>query len=269
MAQQNSNDSSVTTNAVDGQMTRSMALNLCNWMESSVRWFGVESYSTPALWWRRPGGSGIYLGAVIIDGERPDTELFSDLNAVKDAWQSNELHLYDCWGRYDLSQWGFVQQWKNPWYLRPAAPRPASLMPGGYSIERVTTAGGLAEFEWASWVGFEEPDATPEIAFHGREAFTWHPKETVADPGMHYLVARHEGKVVAGVIAHVTEDMVGIYGLSTLPEFRRRGYARALVHAAVALRPDLPASVYPDPPSVPIYTDIGFVRAGEIAVWQG
>ena len=78
---------------------------------------------------------------------------------------------------------------------------------------------------------------------------------------------RVAGKVVAGTIAYATEDMVGIYAISVLAPFRRRGYGTALVHAAVALRPDLPVSVYPDPPSVPMYTRWGFSRAEEIACW--
>jgi hypothetical protein len=41
-----------------------------------------------------------------------------------------------------------------------------------------------------------------------------------------------------------------------------------LVHAAVALRPDLPTSVHPDPPSVPMYTCWNFSRAKEIASWR-
>ncbi|MEM7127594.1 MAG: hypothetical protein AAF702_14775 [Chloroflexota bacterium] len=45
-------------------------------------------------------------------------------------------------------------------------------------------------------------------------------------------------------------------------------YAAAVVHAAVALRPDLPTSVFPDPPSVPIYRRIGFEPAGKIAIWS-
>ena len=57
---------------------------------------------------------------------------------------------------------------------------------------------------------------------------------------MYYLNARLEGEVVAGVIIHTTEDMLGVYGISTLMRYRRRGYASALMRAALALRPDLP-----------------------------
>jgi GNAT superfamily N-acetyltransferase len=251
----------------DRAATRSMALNLCDWMHSSIRWYGVESAYTETLWWRQPGGSGIYLGAVIVDGEKPDSEVLADLRRVQEAWGSQKISLWDCWGRRDLGEIGLVRHWKNPWYLRPAAPLAATAIPDGLSIEKVTTEEGLAGFERASWIGFEEPEEAPDIAFSGRDPFCWHPKETVGDPSMHYLVARYGGEVVAGIIAHVSAGMVGIYGLSTLPEFRRRGYARALVHAVVALRPDLPVCVQPDPPSVPLYTDIGFVQAGEIAGW--
>jgi predicted GNAT family acetyltransferase len=85
---------------------------------------------------------------------------------------------------------------------------------------------------------------------------------------MHYLIARADGRVVASAIAYATMNMLGIYGISTLPEFRRRGYATALVREATSLRPDLPVSVQPDPASVRIYTDMGFVPAGQIAAWQ-
>jgi GNAT superfamily N-acetyltransferase len=98
--------------------------------------------------------------------------------------------------------------------------------------------------------------------------FARHAESTLEDSEMSYLNARLPGKVVASTIAHATEDMLGIYGISTLPAFRRRGYGTALVHAAVALRSDLPASVHPDPPSVPRYTPFGFEPAGEIAVWR-
>ncbi|MFN8441799.1 MAG: GNAT family N-acetyltransferase [Caldilineaceae bacterium] len=128
----------------------------------------------------------------------------------------------------------------------------------------MTTAEGLDQFERASWVGFEEN----EEMLASRPSHSWHPVATLENPNMFYWVAWLEGKVVAGVIAHATDDMLGIYGLSTLLPYRRRGYATALIRAAVAARPDLSACVFPDPPSVPIYTQIGFAPAGEIAIWR-
>ncbi len=55
-----------------------------------------------------------------------------------------------------------------------------------------------------------------------------------------YLVIRQDEQVAAGVIAHVTADMVGI-SVSL----------RTLGFAAAARRPALPVTVFPDPPSVP------------------
>jgi GNAT superfamily N-acetyltransferase len=148
--------------------------------------------------------------------------------------------------------------------VRLPAPLAPPVLPDGLTIETATNAAQLADFEQATWQGFEES----ETGFPDREPFSQHPLATLDVPGMVYLNARLDGQVVASTIAHLTGDMLGIYGLSTLPQYRRRGYARALVHASVALRPDRAASVYPDPPTVPIYTDLGFVRGGIIAVWR-
>lgn len=249
-----------------GTMARAMALNLADWHRSSVQHFGVRNDYTPSLWWRQPGGSGIYLGALIHEGETPDAELFSELRDVQEAWGSQEFELYDCWGTRDLTPIGFRRVVQNPWYLRAPGAAPALNVPEGLTIEIARTAQQLADFERASWEGFEEP-ANAEEAFRGRTAFSQHPLATLTDTNMVYLNARLEGEVVAGVIIHATEDMMGVYGISTLPRFRRRGYASALMRAAVALRPDLPMSVFPDPDTLPIYSVLGFERAGEIGFW--
>ena len=81
------------------------------------------------------------------------------------------------------------------------------------------------------------------------------------------MAHRGEGQVVASTIAYVAENLLSIYAISVLAPFRRRGFGTALVRAAVALRPDLSVSVYPDPLSVPMYTRWGFSPGEEIACW--
>ena len=78
-------------------------------------------------------------------------------------------------------------------------------MPSGLSIEAVANAEQLAEFEQASWEGFE---ATDDVRKVGR--FGQHAASTLEDEGMRYLIARLNGRAVAGTIVHATQDMLGI-----------------------------------------------------------
>ena len=239
-----------------------MALNCSAWTESSVRSLGVAASRTESLWWRQPGASAIYLAALIFDPHAPDSQILEELSDVRRAWGTSPVSLYDCWATRDLRAVGYERRFQTPWYLRPASAIAPAVLPGGLSIEIVTKSDQLADFERASCLGFENSEADLPARF-GQ-----HAEATLEDPGMCYLNARLDGQVVASTIAYATADMLGIYGISTLPAFRRCGYGTALVHAAVALRPDLPASVHPDPPSVPMYSCWGFTPAGEIAVWR-
>jgi GNAT superfamily N-acetyltransferase len=265
---QHGTTSRYTTKAFrNDHMARAMALNLADWHRSSVQHFGIESAYTDSLWWREPGGSGVYLAALVHNARPPDADVFEELQDVAERWGAEGYSIYDCFATRDLTQVGLELVVKNPWYVRsPAAPPPLDL-PQGLTIEIVQTPQQLADFERATWEGFEEPD-NPEEAFRGREIYSQHPMGTLEDPGMVYLNARLEGEVVASVIIHITEDMQGVYGISTLMRHRRRGYASALMRAALALRPDLPMSVFPDPVSLPVYSVTGFERAGEISIWQ-
>jgi len=248
----------------ENSATKAMALNVAAWIDSSVVNLGVETFRTEGLWWRKPGGSPIYLSAIVTDAKVADDVLHAKLRLVEAAWGSEEISLWDCWAVHDFSGLGFKRQWMERWYLRHTSPLPPKFaLPVGLSIEVVSNAEQLAEFEEASWEGFEITGAPRTVGRFGQHALG-----TLNDPGMHYLIARFDGQVVASTIAYVTPDVIGIYGISTLPGFRRRGYAAALVRAVVSLRPDLPVSVQPDPSSLRIYTDIGFVPAGQVAAWH-
>jgi len=248
----------------ENSATKAMSLNVAAWIDSSVVNLGVETFQTEGLWWRKPGGSPIYLSAIVTDAEVADDVLHANLRLVEAAWGRAEISLWDCWAVYGLSGLGFKRQWMEPWYLRHPAPLPPKFgPPAGLSIEVVSKAEQLAEFEEASWEGFETIGAARAVGRFGQHALG-----TLNDPGMHYLIARFGGRVVASTIAYATKSVLGIYGISTLPEFRRRRYATALVREAISLRSDLPVSVQPDPDSVRIYTDTGFVPVGQVAAWH-
>jgi len=249
---------------VEKSSTKAMALNVAAWIDSSVVCLGVQTFRTASLWWRKPGGSPIYLSAIITDPQATDDVLHADLRSVQTEWGTKGISLWDCWAVRDLSGMGFKRQWMERWYLRNPSPLPRNFrLPPGLSIETVTNAKQLAEFEEASWEGFEMTEVARTVGRFGQ-----HAEGTLDDEGMHYLIARLDGRVVASTIAYATTDILGIYGISTVPEFRRRGYATALVRAAVSLRSDLLVSVQPDPESVRIYTDTGFVPAGRVAAWH-
>ncbi len=248
----------------ENSSTKAMALNVAAWIDSSVLCLGVQTSRTESLWWRKPGGSPIYLSAIVTDPAVADDVLHADLRLVETEWGTKQISLWDCWAVRDLSGMGFKRQWMEPWYLRPPSPLPRNFtLPPGLSIEAVTNAKQLAEFEEASWEGFETTEAARKVGRFGQ-----HAEGTLDDAGMRYLVARLGGRVVASTIAYATTDMLGLYGISTVPEFRRRGYATALVREVVSLRSDLPVSVQPDSESVRIYTDTGFVPAGQVAAWH-
>lgn len=248
----------------ENSSTKAMALNVAAWIDSSVLCLGVQTFRTASLWWRKPGGSPIYLSAIVTDPMAADDVLHADLRLVETKWGTEQVSLWDCWAVRDLSGMGFKRQWVEPWYLRHPSPLPSnSGLPSGLSIEAVINIRQLAEFEQASWEGFEMIEGARTVGRFGQ-----HAEGTLHDKGMHYLIARLDGRVVASTIAYATTDMLGIYGISTVPDFRRRGYATTLVRAAVSLRSDLPVSVQPDPESVRIYTDTGFVPAGQVAAWH-
>jgi ribosomal protein S18 acetylase RimI-like enzyme len=154
---------------------------------------------------------------------------------------------------------GFAATARDPWFLRePGAldvARPAEL-----EIVRVRTPADVEEFERTSMCGFaddEEADLEPGSI---------HPASILSDDRMHMLTGRVEGRPVAAAMSYRLDDVVGIYGVTTLPSARRRGYGSALTASLVD--PRLPASLSPSEMAVGIYSRLGFKGIGELTMWR-
>ncbi|MFN8441800.1 MAG: hypothetical protein U0175_13560 [Caldilineaceae bacterium] len=94
--------------------TKAMALNLADWMSASLQPLGVEAYVEGSLWWRRPGGSGIYLGATNVGKYTTSADFTNDLAKVVAAWGEETFSLYDCWGAYELPRRALSTRYRIP-----------------------------------------------------------------------------------------------------------------------------------------------------------
>jgi GNAT superfamily N-acetyltransferase len=105
------------------------------------------------------------------------------------------------------------------------APRPA-LDPAAFSVERVRTAGALAEFLAVSEAAFDLP-----VELYGR-VFT---PGLLADPALGVYLCRLEDAPVSGVCVMTDEGLAGISGMATLPELQGRGIGGFLLARVLEL----------------------------------
>ena len=90
---------------------------------------------------------------------------------------------------------------------------------------RVTSAAERSDFAHITSVNFDIPFATCQLVYGNEQAWS---------RDYQGYVAYAHGSAVATTAAVVAAGAIGIYSVSTLPQFRRRGYAEALMRAVLA-----------------------------------
>jgi GNAT superfamily N-acetyltransferase len=113
----------------------------------------------------------------------------------------------------------------EPALVMPTIP-PAPALPTGLTIERAADEAGLGVFCDVVNVAFGVP---PEMA-----AMFAFPVGYVTDPEMSYLVGFCDSKAAAAAMFYLTGGVAAVGGVATLPEYRRRGFGKALTWAALA-----------------------------------
>ncbi|MGZ4759977.1 MAG: GNAT family N-acetyltransferase, partial [Acidimicrobiales bacterium] len=129
----------------------------------------------------------------------------------------------------------------------------------GLEITTVTDEGDLSDYEWATCAAFRAP---PPVA-----PFEIHAPGILDDPNMHVLLGRVDGEIAGGAMAYVTPELLGIYGVGTVPGHRGRGYATALTCAALRIASDRPAVLQPSAEAEALYRRLGFERVGTFTHW--
>lgn len=76
-----------------------------------------------------------------------------------------------------------------------------------------------------------------------------------------------DGTPVTTAFAYVGFDVVGVYGIATLPEARGRGYGTAMTDVAARAAPELPAVLQSSDLGRPVYERLGFVADGACRMW--
>jgi len=117
----------------------------------------------------------------------------------------------------------------------------------------VSDRDGLRKFERVSMRGFGSEDQLETLG-----PFRVHAPGILDDPRMHVHIGRVDGIPVTGAIAYVSEQVVGIYVVSTSLENRRRGYGEAITRAAINAAPELPAWLDPSEMATQMYRRLGF-----------
>ncbi len=159
--------------------------------------------------------------------------------------------------------WPVVED--EPALVLPSLPLPPPVPPE-LEVRRVRDAASRRDFLHAAAAGFGAATAEGMPALTEEEMDGFGPSvESACDPDVAVLVGYVAGAPVACAIGYRVEDVACITGVATVPEQRRRGYAKALTWAALAAAKEMGckcAALNALGASVPLYQGMGFVHVG-------
>ncbi|NYI08298.1 GNAT family N-acetyltransferase [Allostreptomyces psammosilenae] len=130
------------------------------------------------------------------------------------------------------------------------------------AVWEATDAAELAEVERAIVHGFPLPAHQP----YRRGGLL--PPGLLDVPGWRFWLGRLDGRTAAGAFTFDDGRAVGLYSLATLPEFRSRGVAGAVVDAVLAAHPDRYVTLTATPAGQPLYRSRGFVVQTAARWWR-
>ncbi|HUK62920.1 MAG TPA: hypothetical protein VLV15_06295, partial [Dongiaceae bacterium] len=197
----------------------------------------------------------IFFSAIAV---RPDASATAcEQGTTRQGW----IAVCDPWSDLALRE-GFSIEANHPWMVRAPLERLAlphrSLNKPSIAIERVSDEDGLVDFERASAIGFGGEPQPP---------FTWHAPPILRDPRLALWRGRAGGRTVSTSMSFAHAGVIGIYGVSTVPDARRRGYATALTEAALGADPALPSVLQPSRMGESLYAALGYRRFTAFRSW--
>lgn len=219
------------------------------WHASWLEALGLRSARRESVWRALDRPPHIYLAGITLDPAVPSDAVADVPGSVGDAWHA-----------LDLATHGFRVWRTEPWLYRPPGPLPESPATG-LELVRVTTPEQVEEFEAVSVRGFGKEDDTIEPG-------ALHPPSVLADESMHMFIGRVDGHPVAAAMGYALDDVVGVFGVTTVASARRRGYGTVVTRAALLADTGLPTVLAPSEEAVNMYRRLGFRFVGALRIWS-
>lgn len=205
---------------------------------------------------------------LLADGPSDPEALRAELQELFRRWESRQACVEDPTRTLDLAGLGFEAALSMPVMIRPPGPvvEGDGLRHRG-DPERVQAVEVLDEHDLA------EVERVVVEGFPISRRLPWRrgghfPACDGEIPGRRNWLARVDGHPAAACITHDDGAAVGVYWVATLPEYRSRGAARAVLRTALAAHPDRPATLTATLLGEPLYRRLGFTERGLARWWQ-
>ncbi|MFN2504017.1 MAG: GNAT family N-acetyltransferase, partial [Acidimicrobiales bacterium] len=190
----------------------------------------------------------------------PFDAVLREVETFFDSRPGGGVLLFSPWPTGVATRPGWELTGHPPVMFRPPGgePPPPS---AGLRIQEVTDDELLSAFESVLVAGFPMDDvrpATPGCLLDGR---------VLEDGAFRCWIGSVDGRPVAAAAAHIGPDVVTVDWVTTLEEFRGRGYGAAVTWAAVRAEPRLPAVLIASDPGRPVYERMGFLALVRLTAW--
>ena len=234
------------------ERTRLAAHNNAVWCDTVSATHGTPGTFTDAAWFCEHATPPFYPNVVTLtpddtDGQRQVVERL--IGRVPDFWA-----VKDSFAVLDIHALGFMPVFEAQWIWRDAdAPLPSDDAMLRWSP--VADADDLQTWHVA-WNGDQPSDD---------EIFL---PRLLADPSVKILAARRDKRIVGGVIANRTGDVVGLSNLFVAHDAETNVWAGAVATIA-GLFPGLPIVGYERDDDLRLAEANGFERCGALRIWAG
>jgi hypothetical protein len=219
------------------------------WHASWLKALGLRSAQDSELWRALDRPPHIYFAGITLQPDLPVERLVDVPGSICDAWQTLTLEPH-----------GFRVWRSEPWFYRPTGPLPPEPTPPELELVHVSSPAEVYEFEAVSVRGFGGEEDTIEPG-------SFHPPTVLGDDAMKMFIGRVDGRAVAAAMGYRTDQVVGVFGVTTVASARRRGYGAAVTRAAMLTETGLPAILAPSKEAEDLYRRLGFDDVGALNIW--
>ena len=170
------------------------------------------------------------------------------------AFYEGPFAVFSVWPTEDLRDRGLTLAGHPPLMARPPGGE-APPVPPGLEIREIVDEAGIEDYRSVMEEGFPMPGLARFMGVSG------------LDDRSRCWVGYEDGRAVSVAAAFITDVVVNVEWVGTMPDARGRGYGAAVTWKATLANPDLPAVLISSDDGRPVYERMGYLPILRWTLW--